>query len=106
MPWLSARQSRFGHANPDKFGGKEKLAEWDSATDFSKLPETKDSRSMEKKPRRLWLRGALKHPGALTEAAHEHGVSKLQEAEKESHSGNPRIRARGALGIRFIKHKI
>jgi hypothetical protein len=48
----------------------------------------------------------IKHPGALTAAASEHGVSKLQEAEKESHSNNPHIRARGALGIRFIKRKI
>lgn len=53
-----------------------------------------------------WIAGAVKHPGALTEAAKEHGVSKLQEAEKESHSSNPHIRARGLLGKRFIKHKI
>jgi hypothetical protein len=45
----------------------------------------------------------VKHPGALTRAAKEHGVSKLQEAEKESHSSNPHIRARGNLGRRFIK---
>lgn len=56
--------------------------------------------------KRKWLSGAVKHKGALTAAASEHGVSKLQEAEKESHSSNPHIRARGALGIRFIKHKI
>ena len=37
-------------------------------------------------------------PVALTEAASEHGVSKLLEAEKESHSSNPHIQARGALG--------
>ena len=81
--------------------------EWGSATDFSKLPEKKDDPPMEHKPpRRMWLRGAVKHPGALTEAAHEHGVSKLQEAEKESHSSNPRIRSRGALGIRFIKKTV
>lgn len=53
-----------------------------------------------------WIKGAVKHPGALTKAAKQHGVSKLQEAEKESHSSNPHIRARGLLGKRFIKHKI
>lgn len=53
-----------------------------------------------------WIQGAVKHPGALTEAAKEHGVSKLQEAEKESHSSNPHIRARGLLGKRFIQHKV
>lgn len=48
----------------------------------------------------------IKHPGALTAAAKQHGVSKLQEAETESHSSNPHIRARGALGKRFIKKQI
>lgn len=60
--------------------------------------------------KRKWLSGgkdpAIKHPGALTAAASEHGVSKLQEAEKESHSNNPHIRGRGALGIRLIKKTI
>lgn len=53
-----------------------------------------------------WIQGAVKHPGALTEAAKEHGVSKLQEAEKESHSSDPHIRSRGLLGKRFIKHEV
>ena len=53
-----------------------------------------------------WLGGAIRHPGALTAAAKEHGVSKMQEAEKESHSSNPHIRARGALGVRLIKKSI
>jgi len=49
-----------------------------------------------------WIKKAVKHPGALTEAAKRRGVSKRQEAEKESHSSNPHIRARGILGERFI----
>lgn len=53
-----------------------------------------------------WIQGAVKHPGALTRAAAQHGVSKLQEAESESHSSNPHIRARGNLGKRFIKKEI
>ena len=53
-----------------------------------------------------WIQGAIKHPGALTAAAKRHGVSKLQEAEKEKNSSNPKIRARGALGERFIKKTI
>ncbi|MGD0630977.1 MAG: hypothetical protein ABR987_16740 [Terracidiphilus sp.] len=53
-----------------------------------------------------WIKSAVKHPGALTAAAKRHGVSKLQEAEKESKSSNPHIRARGALGKRFIKHEV
>jgi len=50
-----------------------------------------------------FIKKAIRHPGALTRAASEHGVSKRQEAEKESHSSNPHIRARGLLGKRFMK---
>lgn len=50
-----------------------------------------------------WIGGAVKHPGALTTAARRHGVSKLQEAEREAHSKNKSIRGRGLLGERFIR---
>lgn len=53
-----------------------------------------------------WIKGAIKHPGSLGRAAKRAGRSKLQEAEKESHSSNPSIRARGNLGKRFIKKEI
>jgi hypothetical protein len=53
-----------------------------------------------------WIQGAVKHPGSLTAAAKRHGVSKLQEAEKEAKSKNPHIRGRGLLGERFIKKSI
>ena len=56
--------------------------------------------------KKRWIGGAIKHPGALTKAASEHGVSKLQEAEKESHSKNPHVRGRGLLGLRFLKKEI
>lgn len=49
-----------------------------------------------------FLQHAIKHPGALTKAAQQHGVSKLQEAERESHSSDPHIRSRGILGKRLI----
>lgn len=49
-----------------------------------------------------WIKSAVKHPGALTRAAAANGVSKKQEAAKESHSSNPHIRARGILGRRFM----
>lgn len=55
-----------------------------------------------KKKSKKWIGGAVKHPGALTRAAEQHGVSKKQEAERESHSSNPKIRARGNLGKRFL----
>jgi hypothetical protein len=50
-----------------------------------------------------WIKRAIKHPGALTAAASRHGLSKRQEAAKESHSSNPKIRARGTLGKRLMK---
>jgi hypothetical protein len=53
-----------------------------------------------------WIGKVVRHPGALGAAASRHGVSKLQEAEKESKSSDPHIRGRGLLGIRFIKKKI
>lgn len=53
-----------------------------------------------------FIQSAVRHPGALTRAAAEHGVSKLEEAERESHSSDPSIRARGNLGKRFIKGDI
>jgi hypothetical protein len=49
-----------------------------------------------------WIHKAVRHPGALTAAAKRRGVSKKQEAERESHSSNPHIRARGILGKRFM----
>ena len=55
-------------------------------------------------PKKLWLRGAVKdtsHP--VIRAAERKGISTEQEAEHEAHSSNPHIRARGALGLRFIK---
>lgn len=53
-----------------------------------------------------WIAGAVKHPGALTEAARRNGRSKLAEAEAEKHSKSPKIRARGALGERFIRKSL
>lgn len=49
-----------------------------------------------------FLKKAIRHPGALTAAAKRKGRSKLQEAQAESHSANPHIRARGILGKRLI----
>jgi hypothetical protein len=50
-----------------------------------------------------FIKKAIRHPGALTAAAARRGVSKREEAEKESHSSNPHIRTRGILGKRFMK---
>lgn len=50
-----------------------------------------------------FIQKAIKHPGALTAAARRKGRSKREEADAESHSSNPHIRARGLLGKRFMK---
>ena|ERR1022692_687537 len=39
MPFKSVAQQGFLEAHPEKVGGKEKLKEWEHATDFSKLPK-------------------------------------------------------------------
>lgn len=38
MPFRSKAQQRFLEAHPDKVGGKGKLKEWESATNFKTLP--------------------------------------------------------------------
>ena len=53
-----------------------------------------------------WIKGAISHPGALTAEAQASGRSKLQQAEHDAKSSKPKIRGRGLLGERFIKHKI
>lgn len=40
-PFASLAQARFAHANPEKFGGKAGLNEWDKDTNFSKIPKRK-----------------------------------------------------------------
>lgn len=39
MPFQSVAQQHFLEAHPEKVGGREKLKEWEGATDFSSLPQ-------------------------------------------------------------------
>lgn len=39
MPFESEAQQHFLEAHPEKVGGKEKLKEWESSTDYSHLPK-------------------------------------------------------------------
>jgi hypothetical protein len=39
MPFKSKAQQGYLEAHPEKVGGKAKLKEWESATDFKKLPK-------------------------------------------------------------------
>ncbi len=100
MPWRSKAQERWGHSKSGlkALGGSSAVHEWDAATKQKALPE--------RTPVHNWIKGAVKHPGALSASAKRNGLSKLQKAEKESKSKNPHIRARGVLGKRFIKKEI
>lgn len=97
MPLVSQAQRKWAHSPSGlrALGGKAAVAEWESETP-SHLPERIH-------PVANFIKKAVKHPGALTAAAAQHGVSKREEAEKESHSSNPHIRSRGILGKRFMK---
>lgn len=44
MPFKSKAQQRFLEAHPEKVGGRGKLKEWETATDFSTLPEKKPNK--------------------------------------------------------------
>ena len=103
MPFTSKAEARWGNSPTGlrKLGGLAKVKEWNDSTDFGALPERKDPMA-----KKNWIAGAIKNPGALTAAARENGRSKLNEAEAEKNSSNPKIRARGALGARFVRKEI
>lgn len=102
MPFVSRAQQRWGNSPAGRraLGGQNAVDEWNSATPSgSSVPERSGMAHN-------WIKSAVKHPGALTEAAKRNGRSKLQEAEAEKNSKNPKVRARGALGERFIRKQI
>ena len=43
MPFRSKAQQGYLYAHPEKVGGKKKLEEWSSDTDFNSLPERVES---------------------------------------------------------------
>ena len=50
-----------------------------------------------------WIQGAVKHPGVEKAKAKRNGISTHEQLERDSHSSNPKVRARGNLGLRFEK---
>ena len=50
-----------------------------------------------------WISKGIKHPGIEKERAKEHGISTHEQLERDAHSSNPTLRARGNLGLRFQK---
>lgn len=53
--------------------------------------------------KKKWIKGAIKRPGIEKEKAKRAGISTHAQLEKDSHSSNPSVRARGNLGLRFEK---
>lgn len=52
-----------------------------------------------------WIKGAIKHPGAMTEAAKREGVSNsAYEKEHEHDSGKAGKRARLAMVLKRMNH--
>lgn len=50
-----------------------------------------------------WIKRAIKHPGIEKAKARRNGISTHEQLERDSHSSNPSVRARGDLGLRFEK---
>ena len=48
-----------------------------------------------------FIQGAIKHPGIEKAKAKRNGISTHAQLEKDSHSSNKKVRARGSLGLRF-----
>lgn len=97
MPWLSKAQQRWGHSKSGlkALGGKAKVHEWDTATDFSNLPMKKH-----------WMQDESnreKHAGTkgvFSAAASRAGKSTQEYAEENKHaSGKKGKRARLALAF-------
>lgn len=63
------------------------------------LPLQKETMNRLKKH---WIKGAVKHEGAVTDAAKRKGIPTREEADRESKSPDKRIGARGRLAKRFI----
>lgn len=56
--------------------------------------------------KKKWIKAAIKHPGAMTEAAEREGVSNSQyEKEHQHDSGKAGSRARLAMTLKGEKHK-
>lgn len=53
-----------------------------------------------------WIKGAIKHPGAMSEAAKREGVSNSEYEQEHKHdSGKAGARARLALTLKGMHHK-
>jgi hypothetical protein len=48
-----------------------------------------------------WIKTAIKHPGIEQDRARRNGISTHAQLERDAHSGNPTLKARGKLGLRF-----
>ena len=107
MPYLSRSQSRWAHspAGTKALGGKEKVSEWDRATDFNDLPERKPMKrhavDLGEKGHFTVKTGSLHHMLGVPEKE-KIPASKLEP--KEGDSGLLRRRKASAKGFRAMDH--
>ena len=88
--------------------GKDEESDEKEADDESK--EDKKKKKSEMKEENLdeknWIKGAIKHPGAMTAAAEREGVSNSKYEQEHKHdSGKAGQRARLALTLKKMHHK-
>lgn len=61
---------------------------------------------MSDEPKKKWIKGAIKHPGAMTAAAKEEGVSNSKYEQEHKHdSGKAGARARLAITLKGMHKK-
>lgn len=53
--------------------------------------------------KKVKMRIVLKHPGAMTARAKRNGVTVKEEAKKDLHSANPRVRKQAVFAINAAK---
>jgi|SRR5579864_4633496 len=93
MPWKSKKEARWGNSPSGlkALGGKAKVAEWNSSTDFKTLPETTTGiqkqkvKPMAENKKKNWIAGAIKHKGSLRAAAARSGKSTRAFASEHKH---------------------
>lgn len=105
-PFRSKAQQRYLESHPDKIGGKAKLKEWESATDFSSLPEKKDDPPMKKPLSHIANEIEKKGTKGVFKAAAERAGKSTREYAEENKHASGKLGKRARLALTFMSaHK-